>query len=58
MSTPPSENPTVTAARWLANQPAGNPRIISELRERFGLSPVQACEAIALARAPGKGSER
>lgn len=58
MSVPSSDSPTVTAARWLANQPAGNPRIIAELRERFGLSPVQACEAIALARTPGKGSER
>jgi len=37
------------AANWLADQPAGNPRIIGELKQRFELSAKQACEAIARA---------
>ncbi|AWI58996.1 hypothetical protein [Sinorhizobium fredii] len=44
------DNPAVTsAAKWLADQ---NPRpkpIIPELRKRFDISALEACEAAALA---------
>lgn len=42
-----SEN-VVQAATWLVNQnPAPQP-IIPHIRERFGLSALEACEAAAL----------
>jgi hypothetical protein len=36
------------AGQWLATTPRPNQgkNVISELRDRFGLTPVQACEAI------------
>jgi len=37
------------AARWLADQPAGNPRIIPDLKSRFGFSAKEACQAVARA---------
>ncbi len=39
------------AAVWLLEQPAGNPRIVSDLKKEFSLSAKQACEAIAQATA-------
>lgn len=38
------------AAQWLAEEQQPPPAIIPALRSRFGLSAVEACEAIALAR--------
>ncbi len=38
------------AARWLKSQTIPRPQVVPALRERFGLSAVGACEAIALAR--------
>jgi len=38
------------AAAWLASQPEPIPHVIPVLKERFGLSGLQACQAIALAR--------
>ncbi|ANH05037.1 hypothetical protein [Shinella sp. HZN7] len=43
--------PTVAeAAAWLASQPKPIPHVIPALKERFGLTGLQACQAIALAR--------
>ncbi|KQV39177.1 MULTISPECIES: hypothetical protein [unclassified Rhizobium] len=38
------------AAEWLAAQPGPLPHAVPMLKERFGLSGLQACQAIALAR--------
>lgn len=38
------------AARWLKSQSIPRPQVVPALRERFGLSAVGACEAIALSR--------
>ncbi len=38
------------AARWLCLNPVPRELEVKILRERFGLSTVGACEAIALAR--------
>jgi len=44
--------PTIeSAAKWLADQPAGNPRAIPDLKSRFGFSAKEAYEAIARANA-------
>ncbi|KQT96969.1 hypothetical protein ASG68_08405 [Rhizobium sp. Leaf453] len=40
----------VVAAQWLADQCAPPRPIVPALRQRFGLAPLQACEAIARAR--------
>ena len=50
MTVAPSDNSILTAAAWLAGQPSGNSLLVSDLRQRFGLSAKEACEAIALAR--------
>ena len=42
--------PVVEAAAWLASQPEPIPHVIPALKERFGLTALQACRAIALAR--------
>ncbi|WP_412063752.1 hypothetical protein [Rhizobium sp. SYY.PMSO] len=43
-------NESVTlAAQWLADQREAPARAVPELRQRFGLSAVEACEAIATA---------
>lgn len=47
---PISEDPTLAAARWLAVQPEPIPHVIPALKERFGLTSLQACQAIAFAR--------
>lgn len=48
--------PIVTeAAAWLTSQPEQIPHVIPALKERFGLTSLEACQAIALARsAPAK----
>ena len=38
------------AAAWLASQPEPPAHVVPLLKERFGLTSLQACEAIALAR--------
>lgn len=38
----------ITAAQWLAEQNPIPTPIIPSLRERFGLSALEACEAAAL----------
>lgn len=38
----------ITAAQWLAEQNPNPTPIIPTLRERFGLSALEACEAAAL----------
>jgi hypothetical protein len=38
------------AAAWLASRPDPIPHVIPALKERFGLTGLQACQAIALAR--------
>lgn len=44
-----SQNETVVAAaRWLADQAEPPRAAVPELKKRFGLSAVQACEAIKL----------
>lgn len=40
----------VQAAQWLAEQSAPPSPIIPALRQRFGLTPKEACEATALAK--------
>jgi hypothetical protein len=40
----------ITAAQWLADERQPPQPIIPELRRRFGLSPLEACEASALAQ--------
>jgi len=37
------------AANWLKSQTIPRPQVVPALRERFGLSAVGACEAIAKA---------
>lgn len=44
------DEPMSAAARWLAAQPEPIPHVIPALKERFGLTGLQACQAIALAR--------
>lgn len=46
-----SDRSVESAARWLADQPAGNARIIPDLKSRFGFTAREACEAIARANA-------
>lgn len=38
------------AARWLAGEAAAPAHVVPTLKARFGLSSLQACQAIALAR--------
>lgn len=56
----PSQNDVVAqAARWLAEQVEPPRAAVPELKKRFGLSAVQACDAIALAarlRAEGEAT--
>lgn len=40
----------VTAAQWLAEEQSPPQPIIPELRRRFGLSALEACEASAMAQ--------
>ncbi len=40
------------AADWLSRQIENPGPVVPVLKERFGLSAVEACEAIALARRP------
>lgn len=40
----------VLAAQWLSEQPQPPQPVIHVLRQRFALTPVEACEAAALAR--------
>lgn len=42
-------DPIDAAARWLAQQSEPPRAAVPELKKRFGLSAVQACEAIKLA---------
>lgn len=44
------DDPINAAARWLSAQPGPIPHVIPALKERFGLTGLQACQAIALAR--------
>jgi hypothetical protein len=41
---------TLAAARWLAEQRESPARVISTLKDRFGLTAKEACNACALAR--------
>lgn len=41
---------TLAAARWLAAQHEPPAHVVPALKERFGLTGLQACQAIALAR--------
>ncbi len=41
------------AAEWIASRPEGVS--VHEIKQRFGLTALQACEAIRLARAIGDG---
>lgn len=45
-----ADDPMRAAAFWLAAQPEPIPHVIPALKERFGLTGLQACQAIALAR--------
>ncbi len=46
----PHENPKVTvAAQWLGDQQEPPPKAVPTLKERFGLSALEACEACKLA---------
>lgn len=50
MTTSASANETVTrAAIWLADQAQPPHPIVPALKDRFGLSAREACEAVALA---------
>lgn len=44
------KDPTIVAARWLAAQPEPPVHVVPTLKERFDLTGLQACQAIALAR--------
>lgn len=47
----PHQNPKVTvAAQWLADQQEPPPQAVPTLKERFGLSALEACEACKLAQ--------
>ncbi|WP_413710668.1 hypothetical protein [Rhizobium sp. Rhizsp82] len=46
-----SDNSMEIAAKWLADQLAGNPRAIPDLKVRFGFTAKEACEAVARANA-------
>lgn len=52
MTSPVSKNDTLLApcifeaAQWLATQKQPPVRVVPELRERFGLSALEACQAI------------
>jgi hypothetical protein len=41
---------TISAAKWLAEQRESPARVISTLKNRFGLTAKEACNACALAR--------
>lgn len=45
----PSNPKIVAAAQWLADQKEPPALAVPVLRQKFGLSAVQACEAIRLA---------
>lgn len=46
----PNNNPEVIrAAQWLAEQKEPPPQAVPTLKERFGLSALEACEACKLA---------
>jgi hypothetical protein len=46
-----SDDPkTAEAVAWLRPQSIPPRQVVPALAERFGLTPVQACEVIALAR--------
>lgn len=47
---PPSCEAIAGAAAWLVAQLEPIPHVIPALKERFGLTGLQACQAIALAR--------
>lgn len=48
--TEPASTPEIEkAAQWLADVPEPPHPIVPALKQRFGLSAVQACEAIAMA---------
>lgn len=46
----PTDERTLAAARWLASQVVPVPHAVPVLKERFQLSGLEACQAIALAR--------
>jgi hypothetical protein len=48
--TPDLSSQTLAAARWLAEQRESPARVISTLKDRFGLTAKEACNACALAR--------
>ncbi len=60
MDTPtfPQNEIVVEAARWLADQAEPPRAAVPELKKRFGLCAVQACEAIALANRVRNGEGR
>lgn len=41
-----TDNPALRAATWLVTQKEPPARIVPELRERFSLSALQACQVI------------
>lgn len=46
----PHQNPQViVAAQWLADQKEPPPQAVPALKERFGLSALDACDACKLA---------
>lgn len=44
------DEPIRAAACWLAAQPEPPAHVVPALKQRFGLTGLQACQAIALAR--------
>lgn len=47
----PHSNPqVVVAAQWLADQKEPPPQAVPTLKEHFGLSALEACEACKLAQ--------
>ncbi|MDQ0998087.1 hypothetical protein QFZ34_003269 [Phyllobacterium ifriqiyense] len=46
MDTPPLNAKTLVASQWLAIQPKPLNTTVVELRERFDLTPLEACLAI------------
>lgn len=46
----PHDNPRVTsAAQWLAEQKEPPPQAVPTLKDRFGLTALEACQACKLA---------
>lgn len=52
------DTPTLAAAHWLASQLTPPAHVVPTLKERFGLTGPQACQAIALARGEPTPTER